>query len=111
MGFLTLAELTIVRGSAYVSSDVIVWNAGKGVTEGMRPLPPRIDRARDRIEQAVSEIEASLTQRDAASGGDTVLSAEAERAKVENAALRETHEAAERRLDTAIHRLQEILRG
>lgn len=77
----------------------------------MRPLPPRIESARRRIEEAVSEIEAAVARKDVASVNDPGLSPNVEGVRTENAALREAHEDAARRVDAAINRLRVILKG
>ena len=81
------------------------------MTEGLRPLPPRIENACNRIEQAVADIEASLAQRDEMVVHESGREDDMERILAENAALRDSRDEVTRRLDAAIQRVQQLLRG
>lgn|GEM_PF-1667538 len=78
--------------------------------------PSRLERARDRLENAVAEMEAAIEEKvrrreaepDAVPGGDDRPLAEVES---ENQALREANDNLSRKLDDAIGRLKSVLEG
>ena len=72
------------------------------------PKQGRLERPRERLEQAVKRLEAALETHARKSGdSDAALSAAAE----ENAELKTLNRAVSGRLDTAIGRLKSILEG
>ncbi len=70
----------------------------------------RLERPRERLEQAVTRLEAALETQDRKSGeGDAVLAQTLSAAKAENDQLKTLNQAVSGRLDTAIGRLKMIL--
>lgn len=70
--------------------------------------PARVERAWDRLEKAVSRLDAALAARDGA-GPDPETERALEEARDENVRLRETADDLSRRLDGAIARLRTVL--
>lgn len=71
-------------------------------------VPKKMDRAEDRLNQAVTRLEAALEKGGANGSEDTE---ELEAARAENAVLKELNRTVGRRLDAAIERLQGALEG
>lgn len=69
-------------------------------------LPPRVTRARERLERAVAAMEAVIEDRIADSGADE---SDIDVVRAENRALREATETVSMRLDAAIDRLRAVL--
>ena len=71
-----------------------------------------LKRPRERLEQAVTRLEAALESQDRKSGaGEAALAQTLSAAKAENDQLKTLNQAVSGRLDTAIGRLKMILEG
>ena len=70
--------------------------------------PKKLDRAADRLSQAVTRLEAALEK---SRGNGSEATEELEAARAENAVLTELNRTVGRRLDAAIERLQGTLEG
>lgn len=78
---------------------------------GMNPTtrkPAQLDRARERLDQAVARLEAALNARGEAS--DSKLAKELAAIRSQNAALQEVNDVVSTRLDDAIRRLKSMLK-
>ncbi len=70
--------------------------------------PKKLDRAADRLSQAVARLEEALEK---SGGTGPQPTEELEAARAENAVLTELNRTVGRRLDAAIERLQDTLEG
>jgi len=76
------------------------------------PNQGRLERPRERLEQAVARLEAALETQGRKSGeGDAALAHTLSAAEAENARLKTLNRAVSGRLDSAIGRLKMILEG
>ena len=73
------------------------------------PTPSRVDKARDRLENAVARVEAALANRVSSVAADPDPDAEIEQTRAENASLREANVVVSQRLDAVIDRLKTVL--
>lgn len=69
--------------------------------------PVQLERARERLDQAVARLEAALNARGEV--GDSKLAEELAAIRSRNAALQEVNEVVSTRLDDAIRRLKSML--